>query len=277
LCIAGVAVIADLDSGVSGHEGDSSDLVAGRMAPSVDLKKLSLSFVENKGQFSDTVAFAAQTNASDLFFTKGSVVLNLLSHTAGRSGSATGVSRPTASEREGATLQTESLELKFIGASANTVIRGEDGKSGKFNYLKGTDKRKWISDVSTFGKIRYTGLYEGIDAVFYGNEGRVQYDFLVKPHHAPEKIQFSFPGARAVKLEASGDLQIQSQVGSVGLSRPISYQIENDGTRKEVDSEFVIDRDRHISFRVGKYDKGRDLVMTPFSLTQRCLAAASTT
>jgi|GEM_PF-797994 len=263
LCIAGVAVIADLDSGVSGHEGDSSDLVAGRMAPSVDLKKLSLSFVENKGQFSDTVAFAAQTNASDLFFTKGSVVLNLLSHTAGRSGSATGVSRPTASEREGATLQTESLELKFIGASANTVIRGEDGKSGKFNYLKGTDKRKWISDVSTFGKIRYTGLYEGIDAVFYGNEGRVQYDFLVKPHHAPEKIQFSFPGARAVKLEASGDLQIQSQVGSVGLSRPISYQIENDGTRKEVDSEFVIDRDRHISFRVGKYDKGRDLVIDP--------------
>ena len=32
-----------------------------------------------------------------------------------------------------------------------------------------------------FGKVRYTDVYPGIDLVYYGKEGLLEYDFVVAP------------------------------------------------------------------------------------------------
>ncbi len=98
--------------------------------------------------------------------------------------------------------QRKFVSMKLVGANPAAALTGADPLPGKSNYLIGNDPHKWHSGVPQFGGVRYAGVYPGIDLIFYGNQGHLEYDFRVAPGADPSQAELQFDGAS--KLELSG-------------------------------------------------------------------------
>jgi len=47
------------------------------------------------------------------------------------------------------------------------------------NYFLGNDARRWQVNVPTYRRVRYAGVYPGVDLVYSGNRQQLEYDFVV--------------------------------------------------------------------------------------------------
>ncbi len=75
------------------------------------------------------------------------------------------------------------------------------------NHYHGNDPAAWRTNVRAYSRVRYAGVYDGIDLVYYGNQQRLEYDFEVAPGRDPNAIRLRFDGAARVEIdEATGDL-----------------------------------------------------------------------
>ena len=52
-----------------------------------------------------------------------------------------------------------------------------DKLAGVSNYFLGSDRTKWRTGIPTYAKVRSTGVYPGIDIVYYG-DGRQLRDYV---------------------------------------------------------------------------------------------------
>src|SRR5262249_25781511 len=70
--------------------------------------------------------------------------------------------------------------IAFLSA-AEIVARvvGLDRLPGVTNYLIGNDSSKWRTNVPGFARVKYEGIYPGVDLVYYGNQvtGDLAYNF----------------------------------------------------------------------------------------------------
>ena len=72
-----------------------------------------------------------------------------------------------------------------------------------------TTHRRWQTNIPNYAKVRYSGVYPGVDLVYYGNQQQLEYDFIVAP------------GADARNpLRSTSKAWRRSQVSEVGRSRP---------------------------------------------------------
>jgi len=53
--------------------------------------------------------------------------------------------------------------MKLVGANQAAKVTPLDELPGKSNYFIGNDPKKWRTDVPTYGKVKYAGVYPGID------------------------------------------------------------------------------------------------------------------
>lgn len=51
------------------------------------------------------------------------------------------------------------------------------------------------SGVPNYGRVRYRGVYPGIDVVFRGSAGELEYDLIVEPHAEVRRVRLGFEGA----------------------------------------------------------------------------------
>jgi dipeptidyl aminopeptidase/acylaminoacyl peptidase/photosystem II stability/assembly factor-like uncharacterized protein len=230
----------------------------------IDWEKLRLNFVPNQGQYPTEVGFAVQTSAEDLFFTSKQLVFNLTTLDQKNlikenvRGEATGKFKSRSAK-----YSSKTIRLNLLGSDPKAAITGEEEKTGKMNFLKGDDPAKWATDVSTFGKIRYSKVYPGIDLVFYGNEGNIQYDFAVAPQADPAKIGFNFDGVDRLRIDDTGDLIAAVGKNEIRLTRPVLYQLDEIGNHNEVDGAFQLNKNNTVGFAIGKYDKTKTLIIDP--------------
>ena len=59
--------------------------------------------------------------------------------------------------------RTTDVRRLFEGASATATIVGEEKRRGVYNFFLGNDRRRWQSNVPSFGSVRYRGLYDDVD------------------------------------------------------------------------------------------------------------------
>lgn len=78
---------------------------------------------------------------------------------------------------------------------------------GKINYFIDKDSTEWRTNIPTYSRVRYAAVYPGIDLVYYGNGGRLEYDFEVSPGADPSAIRLAFKGADADIVDANGFAQ----------------------------------------------------------------------
>jgi hypothetical protein len=201
-----------------------------------------LIFEANQGQTDAAVRFLAHGNGYGLFLTQNEAVLTL--HSSVNSAARLSVVR-----------------MGLAGASTNATALGTEELPGKSNYFIGNDPSKWQRNVPQFARIRYSGVYPGVDLVYYGKQGQLEYDFEVAPGSDPKQIALRFAGAKDLKLAANGDLAIAVDGAELRLLAPRIYQ-KFGSEKREVTGRFEI-RDREIGFALGNYDRSRELIIDP--------------
>jgi uncharacterized repeat protein (TIGR01451 family) len=215
--------------------------------PSVqlDLSQLPLSFEPNQGQTDPQVRFLAHGAGYGVFLTADQAVLTLRSPALRSSARSSSVVR-----------------MQLAGANPAAAAAGTNQLPGKSSYFIGSDPAKWHSGVPQFARVRYQGVYTGVDLVYYGNLGQLEYDFEVAPGADPSQIALRFQGQERAKLDARGNLILAGGGNEVRLKAPRIYQ-EFGAEQRPVAGRFVLQQDGKVGFELAAYDRRRALVIDP--------------
>jgi hypothetical protein len=153
------------------------------------------------------------------------------------------------------------VRTTLLGARPHPPLRAESLLPGKVNWYVGDDRSRWRNGLPTFAAVRYEQVYPGIDLLFHGRQGRLEYDWVVAPGANPARIAMAFSGGAAPRLTPRGDLVIRTKGGPLRQRRPVAYQ-QIGGRRVPVGAGFRLDG-RRAGLSVGAYDRSRPLVIDP--------------
>jgi uncharacterized protein (TIGR03437 family) len=154
------------------------------------------------------------------------------------------------------------VTLRLAGANSSARASGESPLGGISNYMLGTDRSQWRTRIPNYERVRFAAVYPGVDLVYYGKKGELEYDFIVQPGAKPERIAFSFEGAGRARVDPSGDLILSLANGEVRQKKPVIYQ-EAGGRRVEIAGRYRQVAGGRIGFAVDAYDKNLPLVIDP--------------
>jgi hypothetical protein len=211
---------------------------------------LPMFFEPNQGQTAPQVKFLARGAGYGLFLTADEAVLELQTSAISHQPSAVS-SRHTASSV---------IRMHLDGANSSPSVSGASPLPGKSSYFIGNDPSKWHHDIPQFASVRYQAVYPGVDLVYYGNQGQLEYDFRVAPGAEPTQIAMSFEGASA-RID-SGDLILSTPNGDVRFNAPVMYQ-QDGNNRPPIAGSFRQLANNKIGFTIGDYDHSRELVIDP--------------
>ncbi|HVA76367.1 MAG TPA: SBBP repeat-containing protein, partial [Candidatus Binataceae bacterium] len=233
-----------------------------------------LYFENNHGQSAAAVKYLAHAGDYTLFLTKDAAVFSILGgNERGVIAQAQlgGVQKRRENKPAPKLLESD-LRIRLIGARPDATVAGAQPLPGKVNYLIGNDAKQWHRDIPIFGKVRYNGVYPGIDLVFYGTPDKLEYDLIAKPGADTSKIKFAVEGPAKTTLLASGDLQIVTTAGNLVMRQPRVYQQGADGTETPVAGKFTVGKGgiiqagiprREVGFDLASYDRTQTLVIDP--------------
>ena len=223
------------------------------------LGELPLIFEANQGQADPAVKFLARGAGYSLLLDKAGALLAL--QTAPQLGMKPG---------------EQFVRMKLAGANPQAVTNGAGPLPGRSNYFIGNDPRKWHSDVPQFARVRYENVYPGIDLVFYGNQGHLEYDFHVAPGSDPSRAELQFDEASKLELEDGDLLVVRNSKEVVRLRAPQIYQRKRH-RQSPVEGRFVLRAANRVGFEIGPYDRGRELVIDPVLVFSTYFGGSGTT
>jgi hypothetical protein len=221
---------------------------------------LPLSFEANTGQTDDQVKFLARGGGFSLFLTNDEAVIDLKKTGPSHIDPGKRGAKPTPMADSDGSSASVKLHMQLLDANMASRVVGAAELPGKVNYFIGNDPAKWRTSVPTYAQVKYENVYPGVDLIYYGNQGRLEYDFVVAPGSDPGLIALRFRGGRHVAVDQNGDLLLNSE--DVRYQKPVVYQ-NNEGARKPVESQYVMTADNTIRFTVGDYDRSKPLVIDP--------------
>lgn len=208
--------------------------------------ELPLHFEPNVGQIDKSVGYFARGKGYGIFL-QGDAATVVLSEAK--------KDRPT-------NAKSTAIRMNIVGANLKDAI-GAGQLESKSNYFIGNDPANWRANVANFAKVKFEDIYDGIDIVYYGNQRRLEYDFVVAPNAEARQIELRFDGARSVKIDqATGDLLLETELGTLRQHKPFAYQTI-DGKQVEVAANYVKRGDNDVTFAIANYDKDRELVIDP--------------
>src|SRR6266545_219916 len=193
-----------------------------------------LFFEPNLGQAAPEAQFLARTPGARLFF-----------------------------ERDGVRIvsQTGAVRLRFADARRDARYEPLDATADRSAWFVGGDPSRWRRDVPHYARLAWRGVYPGIDAIFYGTGGKIEYDLVVAPGVDPGRIRMRFDGA-AVSISDSGDLDVDAGPLQLTMLRPRIYQRTSAGQEQAVESRYR-KTGSEVAFSVERYDGARELVVDP--------------
>jgi Beta-propeller repeat/HYDIN/CFA65/VesB-like, Ig-like domain/Cep192 domain 4 len=244
----------------------------------VSYSHLPLAFEANEGQANAQVRYLARGQGFTLFLTQGDAILQLLKsspsfqptptgfnpqsealsllHSPEPAGDFSGIS-PKSSPGS-----TEVVDLKLLGANLKAQIVAAEKLPGHTSYFLGNNPGHWHTNIPNYARLRYRGIYPGIDLAYYGRQGQLENDFVVRRESDPDLIRLGLEGAESIRVNASGDLALGVNGGTVYLRRPRAYQGKG-AVRKEVAVHYKLRAGNEVGFDLGAYDHHRELVIDP--------------
>ena len=213
-----------------------------------------LRFEPNAGQADPRVKFLSRGAGATLMVTERETYIVVTK----RSGDEC---RRRAGCREPMTFDTETVRMHWKGGKTAASPRGVELTESVSNYLIGNDPKLWRTGVANFAKVELKGVYEGIDMVFYGNQNRLEYDFVVAPGVDPDVIELAYDGVKSMRVSPDGDLILATRLGDLKQHKPVVYQ-EFEGKRVEVAGKYRI-RETGVAFELARYDRDKPVVIDP--------------
>lgn len=257
-----VCTVAWLPTGSAavGGPSHSEALSASRTQPSSKSATLrsSLRFEENLGQTDGRVRFMARSPGMMLFLTDTDAVFAL---TEPRSDEAASTKRLDP-KRVPEPANGRVIRMRLNGVHPRPAISAGSELPGVSNYFLGDDPESWRTGVRSFGTVRYEGVYQGVDLIYYGRDGALEYDFVVAPGIDARQIELVFDGADAVEVTGDGSLLVRAGACELRQAPPACYQNSDDG-RETVSGRFELSGGNAVRFDLGAYDPDRPLVIDP--------------
>ena len=203
-------------------------------------------FIMNEGQLSngDIVFYS---NGGNIFFSMDSFFLKITDT----------ISTPDTDLGFGYHENGVMLKYTFGGRHADPI--GEDRSQTIYNYFIGNDPNKWHTEVTSYQKIIYHDLWEGIDIQFYLNEGNLKYDIIVSPGADPEMIRIEIDGHESLSVDSNGDLLISTEKNVIRDRGLLAFQDNGE----IVPCAFNIIDQGTFNFNLKDYDQTRDLIIDP--------------
>jgi hypothetical protein len=170
------------------------------------------------------------------------------------------------------------MRMRLVGGSAKGRVVGLDELPGRSNYFIGNDPKKWRTNVPSYARVKYEGVYPGVDLVYYGNQRQLEYDLVVQPGADPTDIQLEVEadGARpggadersALWVDTKGELVIRLADGDVRFHKPIVYQTDPAlgsfaGSSSLVEGHYTLTGSNEVRFAFGPHDHTRPLIIDP--------------
>jgi beta-propeller repeat-containing protein len=225
---------------------------------------LPLAFEINQGQTDRQIDFLSRSNGRTLFLTPTEATLTLASevHPEQARLPILGPFVSPGSPAIKAGSEYAALRMKLVDANPQAARKSFEELPGKANYFIGKDPTEWRSGITTYARVGYQDVYPGVDLIYYGNHGQLEFDFIVAPNARPEVIKIGLEGAEKIEINSLGDLVVQiADVPVLRMRKPLIYQ-QIDGDRREISGGYVLE-DHQVSLQIGRYDVGKPLVIDP--------------
>jgi YVTN family beta-propeller protein len=169
------------------------------------------------------------------------------------------------------------LRFSLVEGNPEPRLTAEELLPGTVNSYVSRDITRWRSMLPTYGKVRSHSVYPGIDMLYYGHHGQIEYDFIVHPGADPTQIRLQVVGAEDLKVDAWGDAVLYVPEGEVRLRRPYIYQ-EVNGKRQRINGRYRLlaaavlgggQKEKtspgsgELRFSIDSYDATKPLVIDP--------------
>lgn len=226
-------------------------------------------FVKNSGQIIDEaggkrpqILYTAEAGDVNIFFTTQSISYVFSEKVERMLKSRKHPDSKVKKEKKEEKLNIHRVDMQLIGSNTNVEIIGDEQAEYQCNYYL-PHCQDGLTHVSVYRKLIYKNVYNNIDLVFYSHEGRVKYDFIVRPGGNASDIRFRYSGAKSIELTSDGKLNVETTLGRLEEYKPVSFRKKkNQGGKQDVQSSFNI-ANGEIRFNVGAYDSGDTLVLDP--------------
>ncbi len=213
------------------------------------------SFIENKGQWDENVLFQSKFEGGNLWIQQNKFVFQIQDF------SAMEEAHGNFNYNGDGKLKQTLVHLNFVGSNKVDNIEKSEPTQQYFNYFLGNDKTKWTSDVRGYSEATLKNLYQGIDLKIIEHQTQLKYEFHVAPAANPTKIILDFAGHKKLKIDKTGNLVIETSLGSIIEEKPYAYQVKN-GKIISVPCDFLLENNQ-VTFKLGDYDPLVELVIDP--------------
>jgi gliding motility-associated-like protein len=230
----------------------------------------SLEFVENKGQWDESVKFKGIINNGAFYLKeKGYRVLQSNSEDLQKMALFHGVSNTTKQlaaksvvppgDKDAITVRSQVYDVEFLNA-ATPIIVSDKPLSTYNNYFIGNDPSKWKGNCRIYLGITYQNIYPGIDVRYYTNEGRLKYDIIVHSGADISRLAMKYDGVDELQVK-NEQLVIKTPMSETRELAPYAYQVTG-GANKEVGCRFKVSG-KTVRFSLENYSKSDILIIDP--------------
>ncbi len=159
-------------------------------------------------------------------------------------------------------IELDGITLHFVNASDKARMEGI-GPEAPATYLT----RGLTRTFRQYPKAAIRGLYPGIDAIFYGSAGSLEYDLELAPGAATDQIRIEVTGARSLRLDEAGNLIADTPSGQLRQFAPRVFQTDR-GSRRQIAAKYTLSASALsgsglIGFEFEQYDRTIPLTIDP--------------
>jgi len=195
---------------------------------------LTIPFIANEGQFDQAIKFQTPFLGGEVAVTEQGEIVYSFRHL--------------------------TLTERVVGGAIPSLA-GEGKTPTKVNYFVGNDATKWRRNIASYESVAFGEVYPGIDLKLTAHGGNMEKIFTVTPGAHAQDIQLAVDGAKALRVDAGGRLEVDTNEGPVRFTKPVAYQ-DVDGERQNIQVAYAVFDDRY-GFALGDYDRSRPVVIDP--------------
>ncbi len=148
------------------------------------------------------------------------------------------------------------VTLRFLHASQRARVEGVGAPAPSTYLMRG----RTVS-LRQYPKARIRNLYPGIDVVFYGTVGRLEYDLELAPGARAGRVRVAIDGARVVRVDGEAVI-VETRLGQMRQLAPRIFQNDH-GARRPIEGRYVLLAGNEVGFELRKYNHAMPLTIDP--------------
>lgn len=148
------------------------------------------------------------------------------------------------------------IDMNWLNTNSTPIIK----KTGKLeaydNYYLSTCPNGALN-VRSYNQITYQQIYDGIDVTWYEKNGNLKYDYTVAAGADYKQIQIEIKGATKISINAHGELEIVTPLGTIVEQSPLVFQ-----NKKTLPARWKIN-DNKLSFEIDNINPDLPFIIDP--------------